>query len=94
MDGFGHRTLLIYNRYTELESWTDSDGAMVIFHRWTEGDGGRRRTSKNINMLAEVNGRADGRSPSVVAQSQNIYHNRFFSALDNLTFISINCPKG
>ena len=44
---------------------------MVMFHRSTEGDGGRRRTSKNSHMWAEVDGRTDGRNPFVVAGNKN-----------------------
>ena len=68
--------------YTELDSWTDSDGRPWLFFI-----DGRRETADvdgPVKILMEVNGRMDVVRPWW-HDRKTINHNPFFSVLDNLT---------
>ena len=82
MDGFRRRTLLIYNRYKELDSWTDSDGRPWLF--FIDGRIETVDVDGPVKILMEVNDRMNVVRPWW-HDRKTINHNCFFSVLDDLT---------
>ena len=94
MDGFGRRNLLIYYRYTELDNWKDSDVRPWLC--FIDGRSGTADEDGPVKILTCGRRWTAGQMDVIRPwwpEIKTIYHNLFFSVLDNLTFISINSLK-